>query len=196
MAEAESGTSAGRSTPKRKGTDLNYMYATLGIEQDDSSDDDFVPDDADEAGDGDQVSDDFSDDSEELGRQGKMQATKGGKSSGNLSAAKGANRQQASLKRRFSPHEMRPSKKRRVVLEAKLRASKHLKEMEAMRAHGDEIVNVVPPFPSGLIANWKEFATLFKTYTEQNNIKFRVRSSEATERHNSTHDDPIPTDFL
>ncbi|KAE9104128.1 hypothetical protein PF010_g13493 [Phytophthora fragariae] len=85
MAEAESGTSAGRSTPKRKGTDLNYMYATLGIEQDDSSDDDFVPDDADEAGDGDQVSDDFSDDSEELGRQGKMQATKGGKSSGNLS---------------------------------------------------------------------------------------------------------------
>ncbi|KAE8981184.1 hypothetical protein PR002_g23904 [Phytophthora rubi] len=65
-----------------------------------------------------------------------------------------------------------------------------------MRAHGDEIVNVVPPFPSGSIANWKEFATLFKTYTEQNNIKFRVRSSEATERHNSTHDDPIPTDFL
>ncbi|KAE8981185.1 hypothetical protein PR003_g23762 [Phytophthora rubi] len=116
MAEAESGTSAGRSTPKRKGTDLNYMYATLGIEQDDSSDDDFVPDDADEAGDGDQVSDD----SEELGRQGKMQATKGGKSSGNLSAAKDANRQQASLKRRFPPHEMRPSKKRRVVLEAKL----------------------------------------------------------------------------
>ncbi|KAE9163836.1 hypothetical protein PF004_g30020 [Phytophthora fragariae] len=118
---------------------------------------------------------------------------------------------------------MRPSKKSRVVLEdetcrgndsasgdtdrgptastrpeytPRKRTSKHLKEMEAMRAHGDEIVNVVPPFPSGSIANWKEFATLFKTYTEQNNIKFRVRSSESTERYNSTHDDPIPTDFL
>ncbi|KAE9003795.1 hypothetical protein PF002_g11512 [Phytophthora fragariae] len=177
------------------------MYATLGIEQDDSSDDDFVPDDADEAGDGDQVSDDFSDDSEELGRQGKMQATKGGKSSGNLSAAKGANRQQASLKRRGSDSasgdtDRGPTASTRPEYTPRKRASKHLKEMEAMRAHGDEIVNVVPPFPSGLIANWKEFATLFKTYTEQNNIKFRVRSSEATERHNSTHDDPIPTDFL
>ncbi|KAE9063929.1 hypothetical protein PF010_g28802 [Phytophthora fragariae] len=88
MAEAESGTSAGRSTPKRKGAELNYMYATLGIERDDSSDDDFVPDEADEDGDDDQVSDDFSDDSEELpklGRQGKMQLTKGRKSTGNLS---------------------------------------------------------------------------------------------------------------
>ncbi|KAE9271459.1 hypothetical protein PF001_g28369 [Phytophthora fragariae] len=200
MAEAESGTSAGRSTPKRKGAELNYMYATLGIERDDSSDDDFVPD---EDGDDDQVSDDFSDDSEELPKL----------------AAKDANRQQASSKRRFSPHEMRPSKKSRVVLEdetcrgndsasgdtdrgptASTRPEytprKHMKEMEAMRAHGDEIVNVVSPFPSGSIANWKEFSTLFKTCTEQNNIKFRVRSSESTERYNSTHDDPIPTDFL
>ncbi|KAE9062872.1 hypothetical protein PF010_g29226 [Phytophthora fragariae] len=88
MAEAESGTSTGRSTPKRKGTELNYMYATRGIERDDSSDDDFVSDEADDDGDDDQVSDDFSGDSEELpnlGRQGKTQATKGGKSSGNLS---------------------------------------------------------------------------------------------------------------
>ncbi|KAE9217536.1 hypothetical protein PF005_g8627 [Phytophthora fragariae] len=114
---------------------------------------------------------------------------------------------------------MRPSKKSRVVLEdetcrgndsasgdtdrgptASTRPEytprKHMKEMEAMRAHGDEIVNVVSPFPSGSIANWKEFSTLFKTCTEQNNIKFRVRSSESTERYNSTHDDPIPTDFL
>jgi hypothetical protein len=34
------------------------MYATLGIERDDSSDDDFIPDDADEAEDDDYASDD------------------------------------------------------------------------------------------------------------------------------------------
>ncbi|KAE9052042.1 hypothetical protein PR001_g866 [Phytophthora rubi] len=55
MAEAE--WHVGRA--KQMGTELNYMYATLDIEQGDSSDDEFIPDDVDEAGDVDQVSDDL-----------------------------------------------------------------------------------------------------------------------------------------
>jgi hypothetical protein len=49
---------SGRSTPKRKRGELNYMYATVGIERNDSSDDEFIPEDADDAEDDDQATDD------------------------------------------------------------------------------------------------------------------------------------------
>ncbi|KAF4128060.1 hypothetical protein GN958_ATG22749 [Phytophthora infestans] len=67
MSEAE-----GRALRKGNQTELNYIYAALGMEKDDSSDANFLPDDSEETEDVDQSSDDL-DDPAPQSRKGKSQ---------------------------------------------------------------------------------------------------------------------------
>eukprot|EP00644_Phytophthora_capsici_P009443 jgi/Phyca11/107552/e_gw1.13.411.1 len=53
------------------------------------------------------------------------------------------------------------------------RSSKHLGELKSMQLDREEIINVVPPFPSLPIHSWEEFDKVFETYKDQNNLKLR-----------------------
>jgi hypothetical protein len=64
------------------------------------------------------------------------------------------------------------------------RASQHDDEIEVLAEARDDIVNVVPPFPAGVINTWDQFDSMFEEYKRKNNLKFRVRSSMKTEMHN------------
>ncbi|KAF4046198.1 hypothetical protein GN244_ATG01426 [Phytophthora infestans] len=61
MSEAEGAPPHGRALRKGNQTELNYMYAALGMEKDDSSNANFLPDDSEETEDVDQSSDDLDD---------------------------------------------------------------------------------------------------------------------------------------
>ncbi|ETO73167.1 hypothetical protein F444_10858 [Phytophthora nicotianae P1976] len=75
------------------------------------------------------------------------------------------------------------------------RSSKYLDELKSMQKDREEIVNVVPPFPSLPITSWEEFDKIFNSYKIEHNLKFRVRSSQTTVLYNSTNADQIPTEF-
>ncbi|KAF1772513.1 hypothetical protein GQ600_13898 [Phytophthora cactorum] len=65
------------------------------------------------------------------------------------------------------------------------RTSKHLEELESMGNQYDEVVNVVPAFgESRAFESWDDFDKAFGEYKRKNNLKFRIRSSETTERFN------------
>ncbi|KUF85613.1 hypothetical protein AM588_10000953 [Phytophthora nicotianae] len=211
------------------------MYATLGIEQDDSSDDDFIVD-----------SDESEDDQEASGDSGDPvnPGTDALVNSLFFKYLTGGKKRQHSphqllQNHRYSPHEPVASNKKRKVLRyvrsndqevreeerrdegediqkdehtqdeategegeehrgsasgvstpsrpeysPRKRTSKHLDEMTSMLPERGEIVNVVTPFPPGPIANWEQFDKIFKEYKKNNNLKFRVRSSESTVLYN------------
>ncbi|KAG2847078.1 hypothetical protein PC111_g946 [Phytophthora cactorum] len=51
----------------------------------------------------------------------------------------------------------------------------------------DEVVNIVPAFgESREFESWDDFDKAFREYKRKNNLKFRIRSSETTERFNSS----------
>ncbi|GMF44429.1 unnamed protein product [Phytophthora fragariaefolia] len=65
------------------------------------------------------------------------------------------------------------------------RASKHLQESQSMAPDRDVLVNFVPPFLTGqVIKTWDDFETQFGIYKSKHHVRYRVRSSESTERYN------------
>ncbi|KAG1694539.1 hypothetical protein DVH05_021045 [Phytophthora capsici] len=76
------------------------------------------------------------------------------------------------------------------------RKSKHLEEMDTMLEGTDEIENIVPPFnPTSCLESWASFEESFAKYKKKYNLKFRVRNSVKTVHYNSTNEDQIPTEF-
>ncbi|KAG7389591.1 hypothetical protein PHYPSEUDO_009988 [Phytophthora pseudosyringae] len=68
-------------------------------------------------------------------------------------------------------------------------------ELDSFDGDQDNIIHVVPPYPAGDIETWEEFDKMFKEYKKKNKLKFRVRSSQSTELHNSTHEEQLPPRF-
>eukprot|EP00644_Phytophthora_capsici_P018330 jgi/Phyca11/131901/e_gw1.119.32.1 len=164
------------------------MYGALGMEADDSSDDDFVLSDED-AFDGEA---EVSGGSEELPHPDYTSAKKN--------------------QRTYFPHVLPPRKKHKGELQTasnngeetsagsslteytpRKRTSKHIQLMNTMQT--DSISNVVPrfPVPVGFITTWKQFQDILEKYQQENNLKFRVRSSVLTTTYNTYVN---PTDFI
>ncbi|KAE9047748.1 hypothetical protein PR001_g4077 [Phytophthora rubi] len=184
---------------------LNYMLATLGIEMDDDSDEDFVlEEDADDL--------EADDDADDLVAEEEDEKAIEAETEYNPKEVHNPPKQR----------KLRPSVLEKRKLEAlfeasdedegdnvraavgsipcleytpRKRASKHLKEMQSMATDRDEIENVVPPFPSDPIESWEEFDILLKNYKRKYNLKFRVRSSETTALYNRSHNVKMPEDF-
>ncbi|KAE8985517.1 hypothetical protein PF011_g20357 [Phytophthora fragariae] len=176
---------------------LNYMLATLGIEKNDDSDEDFVlEEDADDLV--------VEDDADELVAVEEDEKAIEAETEYNPKEGK---RKLLPEKRKlealfeFSDEDEGDNVRAAVgsspCLEytPRKRASKHLNEMQSMATDSDEIENVEPPFPSDPIESWEKFDILLKNYKRKYNLKFRVRSSETTALYNRSHNVKMPDDF-
>ncbi|ETM51374.1 hypothetical protein L914_04779, partial [Phytophthora nicotianae] len=185
-----SGYEARRFQREKKNTQLNYMYATLGMEPDDSNDDDFVCDEDEDTGEedddhaGTQNSERLAEKVASHGRRKKLTSHPSKRK--NVFSGVFAE-SEARLSSLPPPTEYQPRK----------RASKHLEELASLRNESDEIVNVVPPFKlSDGVQSWDEFNQELEEYKRKNHLKFRIRRSE--KRHSTTritHEDQMPTVF-
>ncbi|RAW37569.1 hypothetical protein PC110_g6165 [Phytophthora cactorum] len=169
------------------------MYATLGIEQDDDGDEDFIYDvdfarrEEREEEEAEKLPSDFVKSPKAARIAGSQRKQKG------ASAKRRKNSQSIDAKVAFqvmvagvdeevattlATSEYRP---RKIT-------SKHLEELESMGNQYDEVVNIVPAFgESREFESWDDFDKAFREYKRKNNLKFRIRSSETTERFNSTN---------
>ncbi|RAW37568.1 hypothetical protein PC110_g6165 [Phytophthora cactorum] len=167
------------------------MYATLGIEQDDDGDEDFIYDvdfarrEEREEEEAEKLPSDFVKSPKAARIAGSQRKQKG------ASAKRRKNSQSIDAKVAFqvmvagvdeevattlATSEYRP---RKIT-------SKHLEELESMGNQYDEVVNIVPAFgESREFESWDDFDKAFREYKRKNNLKFRIRSSETTERFNS-----------
>ncbi|KAE9214870.1 hypothetical protein PF004_g14924 [Phytophthora fragariae] len=175
---------------------LNYMLATLGIEKNDDSDEDFVlEEDADDL-EAEDDADDLvvEDDADELVAVEEDEKAIEAETEYNPKEGK---RKLLPEKRKlealfeFSDEDEGDNVRAAVgsspCLEytPRKRASKHLNEMQSMATDSDEIENVEPPFPSDPIESWEKFDILLKYYKRKYNLKFR----------NHTHSHPTsPTE--
>ncbi|KAK1929954.1 hypothetical protein P3T76_014629 [Phytophthora citrophthora] len=183
--------------------ELNYMCTTLGMEQDDNNDNDFLPADTEES-DNNKI---YSSDSELEEKQNNA--------AGNQKSRSSKKKRKHSPHRpiRTSPHTSKPSKtpnkKRKAaqdsapsltkemeddtggddvgggsVFQAEYKprkgVSKHLEEIDSMRSGADNISNAVAPFPSRTTSTWENFNKIFDEYKQKNNLKFHVGSSKTT----------------
>ncbi|KAL4160797.1 hypothetical protein PRNP1_001357 [Phytophthora ramorum] len=87
---------------KPKKMTLNYMYATLGIEKDDNSDDDYIMEEDDESEEDELFS--FDEGDAERTPAGKARRSKGRKVGSSRRGAMSAASRMPTKKRRFSPH--------------------------------------------------------------------------------------------
>ncbi|KAG7376371.1 hypothetical protein PHYPSEUDO_013658 [Phytophthora pseudosyringae] len=152
----------------KKKAQLNYMYATLGIEQDDSSDDDFVLEEDEKA--------EKEDDNED---HGPITARK--RQEARMLAGEDSNLQKRIL------DVQKLSRSRNIM---------HPSEVASLHSESGEIVNVLPAFQLRTgIESWDEFDQEFEQYKRKNHLKFRIGSSGKTVLYNSTHEYQMPTAF-
>ena len=56
--------------------------------------------------------------------------------------------------------------------------------MEIVRTR-NHVENIAPPFPGNNFATWDQFEATFTKYQNDNHLRFRVRSSRKTDKHNA-----------
>eukprot|EP00644_Phytophthora_capsici_P019031 jgi/Phyca11/133219/e_gw1.370.1.1 len=163
------------------------MLATLGIEHDNDSDENFVADEEEESHSSDRSDAEERDAS--TNQPGKMSrklpppvkkrklmnltSTTDGGECGDIMESDEAGGDVTSyslVDSEYQPHK---------------RKSKHLEEMDTMLEGTDEIENIVPPFnPTSCLESWASFEESFAKYKKKYNLKFRVRNSVKTVHYN------------
>ncbi|ETL88032.1 hypothetical protein L917_12868 [Phytophthora nicotianae] len=154
--------------------DLNYMLATLDIEHNNDSDEDFVADEEEES---------HSSDGSEAEEREASTKQPGKMSRQTVERTVGSTlKHQKSLQ---STHDSLPPpvKKRKLMnlastsdgdseYQPRKRKSKHLEEIDSMLEGTDEIDNIVPPFnPTSSLESWTSFEEHFAKYKKKYNLK-------------------------
>ncbi|KAF4130059.1 hypothetical protein GN958_ATG20718 [Phytophthora infestans] len=181
MAPTKGGHKHERNLRRKSKGELNYMFATLVIEKDNDSDEDFVLERIDD------------EDEEENLENSDPEPERA------LFAARGA-----ALAEETQGGESRDFLRGDVVDDScgakitehveytpRKRTSKHVEELEGMAVSCDKVVKVVVPFPSVEISSWEEFNNVFSD-TREKIISTFVCTAVA---YNSSHVKQMPTEF-